>query len=273
MPETQVTNPIKMYIKTRLIGTMFLLAAFTANAQEAKTSGKYLFILSGQSNMQGMNHKLTFEPRVIKEYGRENVIIVKEAIGGRPIRMWIHDWAPADDWKVDPKIPGTKTPTQEENGVMYQSMMKKIKNATKGTKPKAIAFCWMQGERDSRERHSAVYEKSLRKLFAQLKSDFSDIPMVFVIGKLSDFGKDNKEALYPEWEEVSRAQENVARDTPNCLIINTDDLNTGPSPPHWKTKEISQRIDDLHMSAEGYRILGTRFAEESIKLLDKVEAR
>ncbi|MHC4207489.1 MAG: sialate O-acetylesterase [Planctomycetota bacterium] len=236
----------------------------------AESDGKYLFILSGQSNMQGMNQKLTFEPRVFEEFGEQNVLIVKEAIGGRPIRMWIHDWAPADDWKVDPNIPGTKPPTREENGVMYQSMMQKIATETKGAKPKAIAFCWMQGERDARERHSAVYERSLKKLFSQLKEDFPGIQMVFVIGKLSDFGKDNKQKFYPEWEEVCRAQEKVAADTPNCTIIGTDDLNTGASPPHWKTKKVTQRVDDLHMSADGYKILGLRFAEESIKLLQKV---
>jgi lysophospholipase L1-like esterase len=94
--------------------------------------------------------------------------------------------------------------------------------------------------------------------------------MVFVIGKLSDFGKDNKQKFYPEWEEVCRAQEKVAADTPNCTIFSSDDLNTGASPPHWKTKKVTQRVDDLHMSADGYKILGSRFAEESIKLLQKV---
>jgi len=220
--------------------------------------------------MQGMNQRQTFEPRVFEEYGRDHVLIVKEAIGGRPIRMWVHDWKPAPDWKVDPDIPGTKPPTAEENGILYDSMMQKIADATQGETPKAIAFCWIQGERDARERHSAVYEQSLKKLFSQLKEDFPETPIVFVIGKLSDFGKDNKQPFYPEWEEVCRAQENVARDTPNCTIFSTDDLNTGDSPPHWKTKEVRQRVDDLHMSAEGYRVMGTRFAKESIKLLNNV---
>jgi len=231
---------------------------------------KYLFILAGQSNMQGMNQRLTFEPRVSEEFGADNVLIVKEAIGGRPIRMWLRDWRPAYDWKVDPNIPGTKPPTKEENGVMYRSMMQKIEAEIQGTKPKAIAFCWMQGERDARERHSAVYEHSLKLLFSQLKQDFPGTPIVFVIGKLSDFGKDNKQKFYPEWEEICLAQENVAADTPHCTIFSTDDLNTGASPPHWKTKAVTQRVDDLHMSAQGYRILGTRFAGESIKLLQKV---
>lgn len=230
-------------------------------------SGKYLFILSGQSNMQGMNERLSFTPRITQEYGNENVIIVKEAIGGRPIRMWVHDWEAEPKWKIDPNIPGTQAPKSNENGILYNSMMSKVKASLKGELPKAVAFCWMQGERDSRERHSAVYERSLKKLFQQLRADFPKIPLVFVIGRLSDFGSGNREPFYPEWDEIRLAQEKVARETPNCSIINTDDLNTGASPPHWKTKEISFREDDLHMSAKGYEILGLRFAESAIQLL------
>jgi hypothetical protein len=249
---------------------IFIFCVFSLLSASAE-EGKRLFILSGQSNMQGLNQKLTFEPRINQEYGKENILIVKEAIGGRPIRMWVHDWEAAPGWKIDPKIPGTKMPTKEENGIMYKSMLTKIKTATQGIKPKSIAFCWMQGERDSRERHSAVYERSLKKLFAQLKSDFPDTPIVFVIGKLSDFGKGNKQALYPEWEEIIAAQEKVARDTPNCKTIESHDLNTGDSNPHWKTKQIRKYVDDLHMTQEGYKTLGTRFAEASIELLKQIQ--
>ncbi len=233
-------------------------------------SGKYLFLLSGQSNMQGMDQKLTFEPRLIEEYGEENIVVVKEAIGGRPIRMWVHDWVAHPNWTIDPEIPNTKEPLPEENGILYNSLLKKAEDSIQGKSIKAVVFCWMQGERDSRERHSVVYEKSLRKLFSQLKEDFEDIPVAFVIGKLSDYGKGNKQKFYPEWEEICQAQEKVAATTENCSIINTDDLNTGESPPHWKTKEVSMRVDDLHMSLEGYKTLGLRFANESIRLLKEI---
>lgn len=247
------------------------LASASLTAHSAAGEGKILFILSGQSNMQGLDEQLTFVPRVEEQYGKENVLIVKEAVGGRPIRMWVHDWAAAPGWKIDPDIPNTPPPKPEENGVMYDSMIQKIEAAAQGTKPKAVAFCWMQGERDARERHSAVYEQSLRKLFQQLENDFPDIPKVFVIGRLSDFGKGNQVAFYPEWDEVRLAQENIAASMPNCTLIDTDDLNTGDSPPHWKTGEITQRVDDLHMSYEGYKTLGTRFAEASIQLLTETD--
>ncbi len=252
-----------------------LIPAFAKKEQKTvaqKKPGKILFLLSGQSNMQGLKHEQTFQPRVYEAYGKDNVAIVKEAIGGRPIRMWVHDWKAAEDWTIDPNIPNTKAPLAEENGKLYHSMMAKVEDTLNGEKPRAVAFCWMQGERDSRERHSAVYERSLKTLFQQLRSDFDGVPIVFVIGKISDFGKDNQEPFYPEWEEIRAAQEQVAKDTDHCAIILTDDLNTGDSPPHWKTGEIRQYVDDLHMTAEGYRILGTRFAEEAIKLLGEVDS-
>ena len=253
----------------RLTHTM-LIWTFCLALNGVAADGKVLFILGGQSNMQGMKEQQTFVPRVHKEYGPEGVLVVKEAIGGQPIRKWVHDWKAAPGWKVDPDIPNTKPPLPEENGVMYNSMMQKIAQATQGESPKAIAFCWMQGERDARELHSAVYEQSLRQIFRQLEKDFPKIPKAFVIGRLSDFGKGNKEPFYPEWDEIRQAQEKIARDLPNCALIDTDDLNTGDSPPSWRDGKVTHHEDDLHMSAEGYRIMGTRFAEASIQLLAEV---
>ena len=45
--------------------------------------------------------------------------------------------------------------------------------------------------------------------------------------------------------------------------INTDDLNTGLDN---NGKEV---INDLHLSAEGYKTLGTLFAEQSIKFINR----
>ena len=63
---------------------IMLSAAVGVHAEE----GKHLFILSGQSNMAGMDPKLSFIPAVEEKFGKENVIVVKDAHGGRPIRDW-----------------------------------------------------------------------------------------------------------------------------------------------------------------------------------------
>ena len=54
----------------------------------AMASGKHLFILSGQSNMVGMKPEVSFTPAVTKQFGKENIIVVKKAHSGQSIRSW-----------------------------------------------------------------------------------------------------------------------------------------------------------------------------------------
>ena len=65
---------------------VYLLAVSMVSAAEG---GKLrLFILSGQTNMAGLNPNVSFTPAVVEAFGRENVIVVKDAQGGQPIRRW-----------------------------------------------------------------------------------------------------------------------------------------------------------------------------------------
>ena len=52
----------------------------------------HLFILSGQSNMVLLNPSLTLKPALSKVFGAEHVLVVKNAIGGQPIRRWYKGW-------------------------------------------------------------------------------------------------------------------------------------------------------------------------------------
>jgi len=55
-----------------------ILASFTAMAG----GGKHLFILSGQSNMAGLNPAISFTPAVHEAFGPENCIVIKDAQAG-----------------------------------------------------------------------------------------------------------------------------------------------------------------------------------------------
>jgi len=68
-----------------------LLLAFTAClclfvTPSQADDGVHLFILSGQSNMAGLNPALSFTPTVEEKFGAENTLVVKDALGGQPIR-------------------------------------------------------------------------------------------------------------------------------------------------------------------------------------------
>ena len=197
----------------------------------------HLFILSGQSNMAGLKPQVSFDPDVRKALPGDEVIVVKDAASGQPIRRWFKEWKPE----------GGEVP--EKTGDLYDRMMGKVKEAVGDKKPATVTFVWMQGERDAKERRGSVYAASLAGVIAQLRKDLNREDVNAVIGRLSDFGK------YPDWEKVREAQLEVAKNDPRVDWVDTDDLN-GPK-------------NGLHYNKEGYTELGSRFAAKALELIGK----
>lgn len=220
---------------------LLTLCGVLAGSAPAADEGANLFILSGQSNMAGLNPAASFTPAVEKAFGAENVLVVKDALGAQPIRRWFKNWKPA------------KGEGPEATGDLYDRLMEEVKAATAGKRPKTVTFVWMQGERDAKEGHGDVYAASLKGLIEQLQADLGRQDINFVIGRLSDFGNEGKG--YPDWMKVREAQAKVAEDAPRGAWVDTDDLN-GPG-------------NGLHYTQEGYVELGSRFAGKAIELIRK----
>ena len=220
--------------------------SFSATANE-KNSAYHLFILSGQSNMAGLRPEESFIPEVEKAFGKDHVLVVKDALGGQPIRRWYIDWEYADGIRP------------EATGDLYKRLMDKVRAVTVGKEIQTITFIWMQGERDAKEEYGKVYRASLEGLLKQLSSDLKRDDVNVVIGRLSDFDMENKK--YHHWTLVREQQAAFVRDGLRRALVDTDDLNDGVN---RRGKEIR---DDLHYSASGYVELGKRFAKESIQLI------
>ncbi len=216
---------------------------------DTKDAGLNLFILSGQSNMAGMQPEESFTPAVEKAFGKNRVLVVKDAHGGQPIRRWYKDWKAADGTRPD------------KTGDLYDRLMQKVREEIKKKNQsiKTVTFVWMQGERDANERHGEVYGASLNGLFDQLAADLGRDDLNFVVGRLSDFDMSNKR--YPHWTKVRTQQVNLAEKNPNCVWVDTDDLNDGTN------RRGNSIKNDLHYSASGYVILGQRFADQAIQLI------
>ncbi len=210
--------------------------------------GSHLFILSGQSNMAGLDPKISFTPTVEAAFGKDNVIVVKSAQGGQPIRRWYKEWKPTEG-----KTPNTK-------GDLYDVLMKKVNTAIKDKQVKTVTFVWMQGERDALDKHGDVYAISLNGLIEQLSADMGREDIYFVIGRLSDFDNENK--ICPHWTKVREAQVKVAENNKRGAWVDTDDLNDGINIMGQKI------INDLHYSVEGYKHFGKRLAAKSIELIN-----
>ena len=236
-----------MKIFTLIIASLVLTLTLTA---EEKNKGAHLFILSGQSNMKKLNPAVSFTPTVEKEFGKDKVIVVKDAESGQSIQRWYKKWSHNGSKKTD-KV-----------GDLYDRLMKKVNEAIKGQKITSVTFVWMQGESDSKGSRSSVYEESLNGLIKQVKTDLKVDSLNVVIGRISDWGISKRKS----WVKIRESHVKVAESLPNGTWVDTDDLND------LKSKDGSVK-NDLHYSPEGFRILGQRFAEKAIELIKKGKAK
>jgi Carbohydrate esterase, sialic acid-specific acetylesterase len=219
----------------KCLDILVLLILITVSPVTAAEHGKNLFILSGQSNMEGLQPEISFTPAVESEFGKDNVIVVLDAESSQPIRRWYKNWKPKDG--NEPKATGD----------LYDRLLTKVREAVKGKKIQTVTFVWMQGENDALEHYGEEYAASLKGLINQLRHDFGRKDVNFVIGRISDFDVENKQ--YPDWTLVRKAQVEVAEADPHGAWVDTDDLNDG------KDREGKEIKNGLHYSAAGYKTL------------------
>lgn len=238
----------KAVVLVLMVSWMCVVLAPPSSCAEETVSAKHLFILSGQSNMGGLNPNISFTPTVEEAFGKENTIVVKDAMGGQPIRRWYKTWKPATG------------EAPEDTGDLYDRLINKVNAAIAGQAIKTITFVWMQGERDAREEHGEVYGASFAGLLDQLRKDLGREDINFVIGRLSDFDMTNKR--YPHWTMLRDVQVQLAEADARGAWVDTDDLNDKPG----KNGAVKH---DLHYTKDGYKILGQRFAEKAIELINR----
>lgn len=217
-------------------------AAVGVGAAAGESGVSRLFILSGQSNMAGLDPEDSFRPAVEAAFPGDDIVIVKSAQGGQPIRRWYKKW------RVPKGVEMNKREAGLPIGDLYdEELMPAIRQATKEREFVSVCFVWMQGERDAKTGLAAVYRESLEGLIAQLRNDLQRLDMAVVIGRLSDHRMHEA-----QWRLVRMAQVAVAEADSQAEWVDTDDLN-GDN-------------DDLHYTKAGYETLGKRFAEKAIAL-------
>jgi hypothetical protein len=236
-----------MKVKEVVLSIRVLLLSWAGNV--GADEGKHLFILSGQSNMAGMDENISFVPAVTKAFGKEQVIVVKNANSGQSIRSWAktnHENPPPTRGRV-PKV----------RGELYDPLMQKVKVAIEGKQLKTVTLVWMQGESDL---NNTAYDSYLKELLEQLQKDLSFNDINIVIGRISDSGLDNPKRLEGR-VNIRKVQKAFAEAHPRGAWVNTDDLND---------REVDGKVlHDLHYTKAGYRTLGARFAEKAIGLIKR----
>ncbi len=234
-----------LFCTNAIVVLLFFSIGLEGRAEEAGTSGKHLFILSGQSNMAVMPEE-EFTSVVNEAFGEENVIVVKVAQHGKSIMEWYNGWTPPKNAEGKDKY------ATLPKGRLYKKLINKVKPAIEGQALKSVTFVWMQGERDARMKWADVYEDSLKGLIKQLQQDLGYKDINVVIGRINDFAMDNIKS--PHWTKIREIQVGMADADPQIEWIDTDDLNG--------------EKNDIHMTnPQGYKELAERFANKSIAMI------
>lgn len=230
------------------LGLAVVMGLLSGAALAADAPRTHLFICSGQSNMVGLELSISFIPTLKEAYPKDEIIVVKDAESGQPIKRWYKNYKTAD---------GTPVPN---SGDLYDRLMAKVKPAIEGKQIATVTFVWMQGESDAIDGRGValhgpgdVYAASLRGLIDQLAGDLKRTDLNVVIGRISS--KFSDDPTRPDWDIVRKAQVSVAESNPRARWVNTDDLN-GPD-------------KGIHYTAEGYKELGRRFAVAAIDIINK----
>lgn len=191
-----------------------------------------------------------FTERVVKRYGEDKVTVVMRMKSGRGIRFWVADYQPPSDSKLS----GRK---MASNGEEYPPLIEAARAALDEKSFDTVGLIWMQGESDANSGLSEAYEKNFLKLVEQLKTDLVRSDLYFVIGRINDYAKSQPDNDH--WRRVREIQVKLGETGGNAWI-DTDDLNG---------TKANNGDGDLHFPQEGARIVGQRFADKAIELIDR----
>ncbi len=240
-------------MKTLTLLTLLIAASPIVEAQTDKPV--HLFILSGQSNMAGMDPETGFMTEAKKLFKDEKVVYIKVAKGGQPICRWLEEWQDiAKKNELDERL--IKRIHKGGKVEFYQPILDQYKEMVKKhPKFKSVTFCWMQGERDASGGAEAVYKDALKLLITHLRRDLKRPDMNFVIGRISDAALQR-----PSWVAVRKAQHEIANEDPRGAWVDVDDLNN--------REKDGKIINAVHYTRpEGYVVLGERFARQGYALI------
>ncbi|MEM1294423.1 MAG: sialate O-acetylesterase [Verrucomicrobiota bacterium] len=202
----------------------------------------HLFLLSGQSNMAGLNPEEAFIPAVVEAFGEDRVIVVKAAYGAKSIQHWYKP---------------TSNKTSETRNWLYRELIGKAKFAIVDRDIQSVTLCWMQGESDAGTKANAsLYPEKFEGLLQQLREDLGRDDIHFVIGRLSDHSDPGK---YEAWDQMRSTQVKIAESTPLGRWIDTDPFNGDDNNLHYPSGE------------NGKVALASAFAKEAIELANSTK--
>jgi hypothetical protein len=184
---------------------------------------RWITLAPGKTEEKGFGPEISFAEKLSMEL-RDSFGIIKHSSGGASL---------SQDW--------TATVLQSH----YFKLLKKVTAAKKTCKMEVIGMLWMQGESDSANQNMAgAYSKNLSEFIQAVREDVESPGMFFVAGRVNP-PKDR----FPFVDIVRKAQEECK--VPGYTFVDCDSI-----------EKIRGR---LHYTTRGLVDLGYRFADAALK--------
>ncbi|OQX00060.1 MAG: hypothetical protein BWK80_62245 [Desulfobacteraceae bacterium IS3] len=234
-------------------------------ADDAESSKPLIFVMSGQSNMDGRaslsahnewaqipagvtfynqgakkeSFGLQFGPEVgfartlAQAMPNREIILVKRAKGGTAISFWSPD-------KISEGVArGNMSP-------WFNLLINEVRQVVGEKQVEIAGVLWMQGEGDCKmKREAEEYGSCLAKLAAAFRKELGALEIPFIFGLVNPPTDGGQPYLFAE--TVRKAQGDYEKTDASSKLVMTDD--------------ISKLKDKLHYDADGQIELGKRFAE------------
>lgn len=264
-----------MKLKSLVSIVLLLLCRPTVDAQDAvqipEKDNFHLYLLVGQSNMAGRG-KVAAEdkvanPRVLAlskdnrwQFAVDPIHFDKSVAGvglGRTFGIIIAEATPDVVVGLIPCAAGGSPISSWQPGGYhgqtkshpYDDALQRAKIAMEVGTLKGIL--WHQGESDSKEELSVVYEQRLHELIDRFRNELESPDVPFVVGQMGQF---SERPWNDAKRQVDKAHQSLPKKVPHTGFVSSDDLD--------------HKGDQVHFNAEGYRELGRRYAKAYQEIVD-----
>lgn len=252
-----------MILENIRVKFLVLICAFLfGSCQSVLTSPIKIFLLAGQSNMEGCgivkyrSESYATHPENVITWDAKKMVwtaletdsfaVKRDSLFGPEIGFShvIAKTFPESTIAII-KIAGGGTTLWKhwsQEGFMYKRLISNMENALKQLKEsgqiyEVTGMLWMQGETDAEFIEKAKeYEVNLPVLINSIRKVTGNESLPFVMGRISSSLLKETPWNFDQTEYVQKSQENVAAKDDNVFIINTDGLTTWDDNTHFDAK-------------------------------------
>ncbi|MCM5663897.1 sialate O-acetylesterase [Galbibacter mesophilus] len=185
---------------------------------------------------KGLDIGISFANKLQKLVGDSiSIGLVPCAVGGSSVEQWVGD-------------------SIHKQVKLFSNYKSKVKIAQQKGTLKAIL--WHQGESNANEEGVKDYKENVQKLFSKMRNVGENDTLPIIMGEIGSFLSEKRFQKYPD--SINHLLAEINRQDENTELVETNEL------PH--------KGDSLHFNSEALRILGKKYANAYVKLINEQQA-